>query len=229
MNTRRGLRLITRRRAKLLRREHGGGDMLPYARHVDDVTIATRDGLLIQFLYLDGFPFETADSSELNYRQSVRETMLRSIASSHFAVYHHVVRREVTPELDGKFGIPSHDRSTGNGGNASEPDVFIPTICFSASFAVRFREGRAGWMDLSVPRRRTTLSSEPAQNGNWMPRRERSCHPCSLMVSAFSPLMKARTDCAPSRWNFSPAFTTGNFARLEFLLAMRAVQSHIAA
>ena len=36
------------------------GERLPYARHVDDATILTRDGLLMQVLKLDGFPFETA-------------------------------------------------------------------------------------------------------------------------------------------------------------------------
>ena len=41
-----------------------------------------------------GFPFETADTDELNYRKSVRETMLRGVANSRFALYHHIVRRE---------------------------------------------------------------------------------------------------------------------------------------
>ena len=39
-----------------------------------------RDGLLLQFLYLEGLNFETADTDELNYRKTVRETMLRAVA-----------------------------------------------------------------------------------------------------------------------------------------------------
>jgi type IV secretion system protein VirB4 len=85
------------------RREQAAGARLPYARHVDDATIETRDGRLIQTLHLSGYPFETADTDELNYRKTVRETMLRGVANSRFALYHHVVRREVTAELDGTF------------------------------------------------------------------------------------------------------------------------------
>lgn len=85
-------------------REQPAGSRLPYARHLDDATIVTRDGRLLQVLKLDGFLFETADSRELNYRKIVRETMLRGIANSRFALYHHVVRRRVDPELSGTYG-----------------------------------------------------------------------------------------------------------------------------
>ena len=42
------------------------GDRLPYARHLDEATVQTRDGLLIQVLRLEGFPFETVDNEELD-------------------------------------------------------------------------------------------------------------------------------------------------------------------
>ena len=58
-------RKLSKRQA---RRERPAGDMLPYARHIDDVTLATRDGQQIQVLHLQGFAFETADTQELNYR-----------------------------------------------------------------------------------------------------------------------------------------------------------------
>ncbi|CAN5308236.1 VirB4 family type IV secretion system protein [soil metagenome] len=88
------------------RREQPAGAKLPYARHVDDATIATRDGRLIQVLHLKGFSFETADTDELNYRKTVRETMLRGVADSRFALYHHIVRREIQPDLQGEFDNP---------------------------------------------------------------------------------------------------------------------------
>jgi type IV secretion system protein VirB4 len=78
------------------------GDRLPYLRHVDDHTILTRDGLLIQVLKLDGFPYETMADEELNYRKQVRETLLRGAASSRLAIYHHILRRSAAPELNGK-------------------------------------------------------------------------------------------------------------------------------
>ena len=84
-------------------REHPAGERLPYAYHLDQATVALRDGRLMQVIKLDGFPFETADSDELNYRKTVRETLLRGIANSRFALYHHVVRRAVTPVFEGAF------------------------------------------------------------------------------------------------------------------------------
>lgn len=88
------------------RKEQAAGARLPYARQVDDATLETRDGRLIQILHLAGYPFETADTEELNYRKSVRETMLRGLANSRFALYHHVLRRETTPRLEGAFPDP---------------------------------------------------------------------------------------------------------------------------
>jgi type IV secretion system protein VirB4 len=84
-------------------REAPVGRHLPYARHVDDHTIETRDGLLFQVVHLGGLLFETADTEEINYRKRLRDAMLQSIGSSRFAVYHHVVRREVEVALDAEF------------------------------------------------------------------------------------------------------------------------------
>jgi type IV secretion system protein VirB4 len=78
-------------------KEVGVGERLPFAGHLDAVTLKTRDGLLIQTLHLQGFPSETAPDEELNYRKAIRETVLRGAATSRLAIYHHVVRRRVTP------------------------------------------------------------------------------------------------------------------------------------
>jgi type IV secretion system protein VirB4 len=89
---------LTTGAAKVLApREAKVGGRLPYAGHVDESTLQTRDGLLVQTLHLAGFPFETAPDEELNYRKAIRETVLRGAASSRLAIYHHVVRRRVTP------------------------------------------------------------------------------------------------------------------------------------
>ncbi len=96
--------LATRLQRPDERLEQAAGSRLPYARHLDDVTIETRDGRLLQVIWLAGFPFETADTDELNYRKSVRDTLLRGIANSRFALYHHIVRSEVSPSLAGAFG-----------------------------------------------------------------------------------------------------------------------------
>ena len=94
---------------RMAKTEAAIGDRLPYARHLDEITLITRDGLLVQTLKLDGFPFETADDQELNYRKQVRETLLRGVAGSRLSIYHHVVRRLVSPVISGQSGDPFCD------------------------------------------------------------------------------------------------------------------------
>lgn len=91
------------RNPKAHEREVPAGTHLPYARHVDDHTLETRDGLLMQTIRLRGFLFETADGQDINYRADMREAMLRAIGSSRFAIYHHVIRRKAETDLTGKF------------------------------------------------------------------------------------------------------------------------------
>ncbi len=86
--------------------EQPSGKHLPYARHVDDHTIETRDGLLMQFIQVRGFLFETADTDEINYRKQLREAMLRAVGSSRYAVYHHIVRREADASLNAEYPDP---------------------------------------------------------------------------------------------------------------------------
>ncbi len=89
---------------RVVRNEAPAGRHLPYARHVNEHTIETRDGLLMQFIKLRGLLFETTDSEDLNYRKRLRDAMLQAIGSSQFAIYHHIIRREVDPLLDAEFG-----------------------------------------------------------------------------------------------------------------------------
>ena len=91
-------------------REQSAGRHLPYARHVDDHTIETRDGMLMQVIQLRGLLFETADTDEINYRKRLRDAMLQAIGSSRFAVYHHIIRREAGPTLTADFGDPFSKR-----------------------------------------------------------------------------------------------------------------------
>ena len=87
--------LGTRAADLLAPREKKIGDRLPYDRHVDNVTIRTREGLLVQCVKVEGFAFETADDDELGYRKSLRETLFKGLASSRLSIYHHVIRRRV--------------------------------------------------------------------------------------------------------------------------------------
>ncbi|HYU96188.1 MAG TPA: VirB4 family type IV secretion/conjugal transfer ATPase [Sphingomicrobium sp.] len=84
-------------------REQPAGRHLPYARHVDDHTIETRDGLLLQVIQVRGLLFETADGDEINYRKRLRDAALQAIGSSRFALYHHIVRREADIALGADY------------------------------------------------------------------------------------------------------------------------------
>ena len=88
------------------RREASAGDRLPYRAQIDDNTILLRDGRLMQVLAVNGLRFETADSEEINYRKTLRDSMLQAIGSSRFALYHHIVRRRVHSDVGGIFPDP---------------------------------------------------------------------------------------------------------------------------
>ena len=84
-------------------KEKPAGDHLPYLAQIDANTVLLRDGRLMQVLTLDGLLFETADTEEINYRKALRDAMLQAIGTSRFALYHHIVRRRVEPQLEATF------------------------------------------------------------------------------------------------------------------------------
>ncbi len=93
-------------RERAATREKAVGDHLPYLAQVDDNTIVTRDGLALQVIRLEGLPFETIDGVQLDARKAARDAMLQAVASARFALVHHVIRRVVSPDLEGKFADP---------------------------------------------------------------------------------------------------------------------------
>ena len=76
---------------------------VPYLRHVDEETLRTKDGMLVRVLKIEGFCHQTADQSEIDLKASVRNTFLRALNDSRFAVYSHVIRRRIAPEASGEF------------------------------------------------------------------------------------------------------------------------------
>ena len=83
--------------------EKDAADFLPYTRHLDNATIATKDGELLQIIKLEGFPFETADDLTLDGLKEVRNTLTISLASARHILYHHLIRREVQSDIGGEF------------------------------------------------------------------------------------------------------------------------------
>src|SRR6478752_2682394 len=87
-------------------KEAHAGDRLPYARLVDEHTLLLRDGSLMGALQVPGLLFETEDTDALNAQASTREVMLRSNLDARFVMYHHVIRRRVSVELEASFDDP---------------------------------------------------------------------------------------------------------------------------
>jgi type IV secretion system protein VirB4 len=90
-------------------RERSVANHLPYTRHVDDTVLRTKDGMLVSVLKLDGFCFETADMAQLNGKLEGRNTILRLLGSSRYAVYGHLIRRRIKPGIEGTFANPFAD------------------------------------------------------------------------------------------------------------------------
>jgi len=128
------------------KREKPAGAHLPYAHHVDGRTIALRDGLLMQTIHLGGLLFETADSDELNYRADLRDAMLRTLGSSRFAIYHHVIRRRADVALDAIYAddfsrqLDARWRARLAGKQLYVNDLFLTVLR-------RPLQGKLGWAD----------------------------------------------------------------------------------
>jgi len=147
-------------------KEQPAGKHLPYARHVDDHTIETRDGLLMQVIHMRGLLFETADTEELNYRKRLRDAMLQAIGSSRFALYHHVVRRRIEAGLSAGHPDPFSRqldaawRARLAGKQLYVNDIFLTLIR-------RPLQGRVGRLDRLRERLGRTAATEPEANAAY--------------------------------------------------------------
>ena len=127
-------------------KEKPAGDHLPYLAQIDENTVVLRDGRLMQVMTLDGLLFETADTEEINYRKVLRDAMLQAIGSSRFALYHHVVRRRVEPQLDASFPDPFSTQVDANWRRRLESKRLFTNDLFIALIR-RPLQGRGGVAD----------------------------------------------------------------------------------
>ena len=86
-------------------KEARAGDRLPYLRLIDESTMLLRDGSVMTAIQVPGLLFETEDSDALNAHAATREVVLRSTLDARFVLYHHVIRRRVSVELEAQFPI----------------------------------------------------------------------------------------------------------------------------
>lgn len=87
-------------------KEARAGDRLPYLRLIDESTLLLRDGSVMTAIQVPGLLFETEDSEALNAHAATRELVLRSTLDARFVLYHHVIRRRVSVDLDAEFPDP---------------------------------------------------------------------------------------------------------------------------
>ena len=87
-------------------KEARAGDRLPYVRLIDENTLLLRDGSVMPAIQVPGLLFETEDSEALNAHAATREVVLRSTLDARFVLYHHVIRRRVSVELEAEFPDP---------------------------------------------------------------------------------------------------------------------------
>ena len=88
------------------------------------------------------FPSETAPDDELNYRKSVRETLLRGAASSRLAIYHHVVRRRVTPRSTGAVRRTASAHGSTRAGASGSPTAASTSTTLFLTLVRRPLQGR---------------------------------------------------------------------------------------
>ena len=152
--------------AKRIAKEVPVGRHLPYARHVDDVTLETRDGLLLQTIRLRGLLFETSDSEELNYRAELRDAMLRALGSSRFAIYHHSVRRRADVALGDEFPDPFSQslddkwRARLEGRNLFVNDLFLTIVRRPMQGRLGFADRLRSWIGRQGDDRRVQLLAD---------------------------------------------------------------------
>jgi type IV secretion system protein VirB4 len=88
---------------KQIKKEMGLGVHIPFLRHVDDQTVVLKSGFYASVIKLVGLPFQTMDQDEINSRLINRNTTLRALSSSRFALYGTIIRRRIEPRIDGDF------------------------------------------------------------------------------------------------------------------------------
>jgi len=84
-------------------REAAVAKHVPFLRHVAEDMLKTKEGHFLMVVKIGGFCFQTADQAEIDMRLSSRNTIIRAMNDSRFAIYSHIIRREVRPKIDGHF------------------------------------------------------------------------------------------------------------------------------
>ena len=76
---------------------------IPYEGHITSNIIITKKKELISVIKMQGYSFETADDEDVDMKKTVRNTLMKSVASAEFSLWTHIVRRKVSASVEGEF------------------------------------------------------------------------------------------------------------------------------
>lgn len=135
---------------------------LPFLRHADARTVVTKDGHFLSVVKVGGFCFQTADQAEIDMRLTARNTVIRAMNDSRFAVYSHIVRRQVLPTIGGDFDnwfAGELDRRFMD--SLSAKRMFVNDLYFTV--IRRGFQGRVGMADTIAKHFRKSLGANEAE------------------------------------------------------------------
>ncbi|OGP09028.1 MAG: hypothetical protein A2048_06000 [Deltaproteobacteria bacterium GWA2_45_12] len=120
---------------------------IPYSCHYDEHTVLTKSGDLLQVIKIAGLPFETADPDWLTFQKDIRNTILRSIGKSQYAIYAHTIRRKRNVYPDGSFPVGfSNDLNTAWKNKQSGLELYVNDFYLTIIHKSR-QDGIAGLRD----------------------------------------------------------------------------------
>tara|TARA_R110000868_G_scaffold207266_3_gene456241 strand:+ start:904 stop:3312 length:2409 start_codon:yes stop_codon:yes gene_type:complete len=76
---------------------------IPYARFVDEETIETKNGNLLQIIRVAGVLAETMDNVWINIEKNVRNALMMSLTDSTTSFYFHTIRNIANTEMDAEY------------------------------------------------------------------------------------------------------------------------------
>lgn len=78
-------------------------DFIPYACHISDDIILTKNGNLIQTIKITGFAFELVGAKQVDLRTSIKNAISKHVNTDNFAIWLHTVRRKKDLSLEPNF------------------------------------------------------------------------------------------------------------------------------
>lgn len=82
------------KKAKIASKEVHAAEFIPYTSHIDESTVKLKNDWLMKVIKLEGYPFETADDEDVDINKSIRNQLFKTVSSSNFGFYFHIIRRK---------------------------------------------------------------------------------------------------------------------------------------